>query len=65
MSNRCYLANTLANTNNIPKVYPCYLASIMTNTNNIPKVDFCYLASSLTNINNKVNNFLRKKVNYV
>lgn len=62
MSNFCYLANTLTNTNNIPKMYFCYLANTLTNSNCISKIDPCHLVNILTNFNDKADNFTKLEI---
>ena len=61
MSDFYHNVNTLANTNDIPKVYLYYLVSALTNINNILKVYSCYLANTLTNTKYKADNSIKKR----
>lgn len=60
-----HLVSILANIKTLLMSNLCHLANTLINLNNILKVDLCYLASILININDKMDNFIREKVDCV
>ena len=57
-----YLANILANTNDLLGSDFYHLANTLTNTNDMLKIGLCYLAITLTSTNDEANNFTKERL---